>query len=679
VGTFVEFDAPKRDVTSSEANGSPLRVRLFGPMRIEAVAGARRLPQSRKLRALLGFLLLAAAPVPREQLCDLFFEGTADPRGELRWCLAKLRAALDDPWRPRVIASNDTVSIDTGDLEVDALAFKRGIGAALGEGSAARLSALLAMADGELLEGLRLGNCPRFDAWLGVQRTQVERWRAQALECLFAQTDAGSAARIELAHRRLAQDPFDTLAHRDLVDALQAAGRKAEAVEARSAALRLFARERLDPSPLRAAASSTAAPTSLAEEQSGVIPRDGRWPEPPLHQALARRAAIMVLPFAGWDAADAEIARGLAYDITFGLAKLRSLTVISRATAQALQSRIATPRDASRWLGVDYVASGALRRRQGELCIAVELTATDDGRAVWTEEFRVGQAKLLELLDTIARCIVSALDDEVQRAERDRALLAPPESLDAWQCYHRGLWHMYRFTDNENALAQRLFENAVALDPAFARAHAALSFTHFQNAFLLRPAERSAGRRRSLESAARALRADALDPAAHWAMGRALWLNGENDAAFAALDRSVALSPNYGSAHYARAFVHSQSGDPEEGLAAADMSQRLSPYDPMLFAFHAARVFSLLRLGRSEQAAEQARLVLAQPNVHVHARAIAALAFAAARREADAAAVVRSIRSVRPRYGIDQFLTAFRVGDDLEAICRAAGSRIGIR
>jgi hypothetical protein len=53
-----------------------------------------------------------------------------------------------------------------------------------------------------------------------------------------------------------------------------------------------------------------------------------------------------------------------------------------------------------------------------------------------------------------------------------------PASLDAWQAYHRGFAHMYRFTNANNQEAQQLFTKAIALGPTFARSYAGLSFTH---------------------------------------------------------------------------------------------------------------------------------------------------------------------------------------------------------
>ena len=97
---------------------------------------------------------------------------------------------------------------------------------------------------------------------------------------------------------------------------------------------------------------------------------------------------------------------------------------------------------------------------------------------------------------------------------------------------------MYRFNRADNERAQHFFETAVRLDPTFARAHAGLSFTHWQGAFQ-GWSERQPAIERAYEEAGRSLMADERDPAAHWAMGRALWLRGTHDQALTELERAI--------------------------------------------------------------------------------------------------------------------------------------------
>ena len=262
--------------------------------------------------------------------------------------------------------------------------------------------------------------------------------------------------------------------------------------------------------------------------------------------------------------------------------------------------------------------------------------------------------------------------------ERNRAILKPPNSLDAWEAHHRGLWHMYRFSKTDNERARQYFAQAVELDPTFARAYAGLSFAHFQNAFLgwKKPKPEID---RAFDAAGKSLMVDDRDPAAHWAMGRAMWLRGGHDQAVTELERAVDLSPNFATAHYTLAFVHSQSGDPHAAISFSDHSRQLSPFDPLLFAMLGTRALALARLGQYEDAAEWAMKSAARPNAHQHIMAIAAFTLGLAGRVEDANAYKAKIRERVPNYAMADFLASFRLAPDVEALFKQAGQRIGIK
>src|SRR5688572_23429728 len=97
-----------------------LEVRVLGPVSLLRDGVALALPRSRKVRALLAYLVLNPSPVSRSRLCDLMWDAPNDPRGELRWCLSKLRAVLDDEDRRRVVTEHDTVALDLAGCRVDA-------------------------------------------------------------------------------------------------------------------------------------------------------------------------------------------------------------------------------------------------------------------------------------------------------------------------------------------------------------------------------------------------------------------------------------------------------------------------------------------------------------------------------------------------------------------------------
>jgi tetratricopeptide (TPR) repeat protein len=234
---------------------------------------------------------------------------------------------------------------------------------------------------------------------------------------------------------------------------------------------------------------------------------------------------------------------------------------------------------------------------------------------------------------------------------------------------------MYRFNRPDNERAQHFFEMAVRLDPTFARAYAGLSFTHFQNVFQ-GWAERGPEIDRAFEAAGQSLMVDDRDPAAHWAMGRALWLRGQHDQSIIELEQTIDLSPNFALGHYTLGFVQSQAGDPAAAIAATDHSRHLSPFDPMLFAMLGARAIALVRIGRFDEAADWAAKAAARPNAHPHVLAIAAYSLALADRLDAASAHLASIHKMLPRYCIDDFLMAMQMEPGAADLFRAGARRL---
>ncbi|MEX0760307.1 MAG: hypothetical protein WD100_12080, partial [Tistlia sp.] len=392
------------------------------------------------------------------------------------------------------------------------------------------------------------------------------------------------------------------------------------------------------------------------------------------------RASIAVMPFLDQETvagARGGSGDGIAQDITTRLSKLRSLFVIAQGTLLALDERRFGPAAVGRALDVDYIVTGALRRQAGRLVATVELAETRTARVVWSEVYDRRQDDAFRMLDEIGDSLVASIAQQVEAAERNRAILKHPRSLNAWEAYHRGVWHMYRYSRPDNEQAQHFLEQAVALDPTFARAYAALSFTHFQNAFQ-RWREREAEIGRAFETAGQGLLVDEQDPAAHWAMGRALWLRGSRDQALRELETAVALSPSFAHGHYTLSFVHAQVGDPQAAVDFSDHSRLLSPFDPLLCAMLTTRALALVRLGRLEEAADWSAKAAARPNAFSHLRAITACLLALTDRGEEARTVAADVQALAPGYRVEDLLATFRFPPEVAEVFRTGARRVGM-
>ncbi len=655
-----------------------IHVRMLGRLTIWRGSALVTLPASRKVRALLAYLALAPRPATRSQLCELLWDVPNDPRGELRWCLSKVRNLVDQRGRRRVQTRGDTVWLDLSDCLVDAVEITRAAGDGIEKLPPDRQRALAALYGGELLEGLEIGRSPVFEGWLTAQRRRFRGWHVTLLEQLVKRVpDAEAVPHLE---QWLQLAPFDPRVHELLLGALARRGQIREGEEHLAAAARLFEGEGLDVAPIRDAWRAARARAAAAPGVQVSAPSASPAGNDTVVIPASRRASVAVMPFVDRSAmADPRggVADALAHDVITRLAKLRILFVIAEGTVFALHARHVGPEEAGRMLNVDYIVSGAIQRDGKRLTVTVELTETRTARIVWAEVLKHKLDDAFVVIEEIGNRIVASVASEIETIERNRAILRPPSSLDAWGAHHRGLWHMYRFSKADNDRARRFFETAVRLDPTFARAYAGLSFTHFQSAFQ-GWAKREPAIDRAFDAATQSLMADDRDPAAHWAMGRALWLRGQDDQSVGELEQAIDLSPNFALGHYTLAFVNSQTGDANAAIAASDHSRRLSPFDPLLFGMLGARAMALVRLGRFEEAAGWAVKAASRPNAHPHILAIAAFSLALAGSLDQARAWAATLRRAHPGYGIKDFLAAFRFDPNGAALFRRGAKRVGM-
>jgi len=389
-------------------------------------------------------------------------------------------------------------------------------------------------------------------------------------------------------------------------------------------------------------------PAPLAEPTAPAAAQDGK-------------PSIAVLPFrlSGEAGANAFMADALADELIADLARLHWLLVIARGSSFRFRGEDVDCREAGRALGVGYCVTGSLAFGKGGVTISVELVETAGGSVIWAETYADAITRLHEIRREIASSVVAALEIRIQIHEAQRARLQNPEGLSAWSAYHVGLDHMFRFNRADNRQAARMFELAIERAPDFARAHAGLSFTRFQNAFLKYTPERGAEADAAHALAERAVQLDQLDPFCQLNMGRSFWLLGDLAESIEWLDRATAISPNYAQGIYSRAWAKTLAGQADSGESDARLALRLSPLDPLRYAMICTCALSQIMQGNYEEAATLAQRAARSPGAHKHIAVIAAVATHLAGQPGDAAHWLGAARRHDAAMTAGDFLQAF--------------------
>ncbi|MEM7423660.1 MAG: winged helix-turn-helix domain-containing protein [Pseudomonadota bacterium] len=375
----------------------------------------------------------------------------------------------------------------------------------------------------------------------------------------------------------------------------------------------------------------------------------------------AGKPSIVVLPFESFETDQGRqvLAEAIPHELIQGLAKLRWVRVIARGTAFRFKGPDLDLAMIGAKLGVRYALTGTILQFQDIVSMTVELTHCADGQIVWADRFEDRVDRFLSIRREILDQIASSLEIYITQREASNAARSSAERLDAWAEYHLGLRYLFLFTKNNNASARSCFERAIEKDPAFARAHAGLSFARFQDAFVGYTPDHSVAVDDARRHAERGVELDPLDPFANLNLGRSFWLQGAPGAGLGWLERSISLSPNFAQGHYSRAFAEAMQGRSAAALTHASAAIDLSPLDPLLYGMRGVRAFALLRGGDPEAAAKEAVAAVHAPGAHHLIDMIAAAAFALAGDVDSAQFYGSQARKRAADTGMEQFFTAF--------------------
>ncbi len=166
---------------------------------------------------------------------------------------------------------------------------------------------------------------------------------------------------------------------------------------------------------------------------------------------------------------------GITEDIITELSKIKGLNIFSRPTVLAYRDKQVTPAQIGQQLSAAYVLAGSLRRAGNRLRINAQLVDTHTDFPLWSERYDREMEDVFEVQDEIARKIAEALRITLSPQEVAALAAKPTENLQAYDLYLRGKSYARRLTRQDFEFALQMFENAVALDPNFALAHAAIA------------------------------------------------------------------------------------------------------------------------------------------------------------------------------------------------------------
>lgn len=421
---------------------------------------------------------------------------------------------------------------------------------------------------------------------------------------------------------------------------------------------------------------------SAAEPTIVVDERPPTEHEPaPLSLANAR-PLIAALPFTrtDTDGAYSAMAEAIPAELIATLSRLRWVKVIARESSFRLVEDQRAPDQVRQALNADYVLSGSVELMGRQISITVELTDARSLEVIWGDVFTASLDDVFAVRERIARAVVSAMELRVPLHEANLLSHTPSEDLTAWGHYHLGVRHMQSYSHENNRIAEKHFAEAVALDPEFARAHAALSYTEFQNYFQMFGTDLTHHRTQVLAHAEKAIDLDPLDPFCNLNMGRAKWLFDQVEEGVGWMERALQTNPNYAFGFYNSAMLRSVLCDADVAETQVRVALDLSPLDPHLQSMLGIRTLAaLLRGEEDEEAIAFAEQTLRAPNPHLYVYMIVAIIFYRSGQIERAEQCLAKIRARNSAFSSKEFLTHYNLRNPShKAILEEAVERLGI-
>jgi len=324
--------------------------------------------------------------------------------------------------------------------------------------------------------------------------------------------------------------------------------------------------------------------------------------------------SIAVLPFTNLSGEPDKdyFTDGLAEGVAHTLAPLRALRIAAHASGLAFKGGTLQPREIAQRLGVATVLEGGVRRTSDQLQVTLRLVGVSDGTERWGARYDRPLADLFAVLAEIGDAVARALGWSPSEAEQ-RAMARPPTTdVPAYDSYLQGRQFAHQLLRRSQDSAQLLFEQAIAQDAGFARAHAGLANCHAMVFQYWDSSEANVQAADGASARAVELGPDLADT--HVARGLACSLAKRFEEAHREFAAALELRPDSFDACYFLARSHRAEGTMAEAARWFERACALRPED---YATRQLLSSVFTSLGRTEESKTTQRLALELAEQHL--------------------------------------------------------------
>lgn len=361
------------------------------------------------------------------------------------------------------------------------------------------------------------------------------------------------------------------------------------------------------------------------------------------------RPAVAVMRFETSSPTEGEswLAGEVAEAIIDGLARSRMLSVGSRHSSLRLDPTDRDMREICEQLDVEYLVQGHVRRRgEGVIRVSVFLIDGARDRTVWSEYYDLAAAEVAERQDALASGIIGDLEATLLGHQETRSLTGSRH----WDLLLRGRRNFWRATFADWAVAHRMLEQALALDPEDVPTLYHLALCHLGEVWGGAAADPRANIGEAHRLALKAVSNDPTDAYAHYVLGTVLSLLARLDQAEAEQRRALHLNPHLAAAHGELGRLCLFQGRLDEAVVHSDRAITTGSKDPHRFLWFRTKALAAFVQGHFDEAARHAADACASGPHQFFLHYLLAASYAAAGKSARAAAAIAEGKRLLPSY-----------------------------
>lgn len=367
-----------------------------------------------------------------------------------------------------------------------------------------------------------------------------------------------------------------------------------------------------------------------------------------------QKPVVAVLPFTNLSGADDQeyFADAIAADITSHLSKHKWLQVIARNTMLGFKGKTVDTRDLARELNVVYVVDGSVQRAGNRVRVTAHLLEAKTSHQIWTDRYDRQLDDIFELQDRITETIAARIEPAIGFAERNRVAHVRPGNLKAWDAYHLGIYHFFKFTNEDNLEAQKLLKQSQQLDPGFGEAYAWWAYAVVLGMVYWETRPTQPLMDEALAACDKALAIDGQNASFHALKARVQVARCEYNSALTENEIAINMNPTFAAAHCGLGDSLAYEGNYDSAIECFDRAIALSPNDPQLWAFYSYAAQSLLFQKEFEKALQYTERASAIPNYQYWTTAHMVVALVYLERMDEAKRAVARLLQQNPRFSL---------------------------